>query len=160
MEILESNLVCFYTRRSFKDEVLGVGVKLKRNRRTLNILAILPNFDLISLKAFMRFGVRKSATNVSFDHWLPIYINKEHGLKSMNLSKRAISIMVTGHVGNFDPLQVLHIYPAVISSTIVQLSTENLSASSKVIEFLYQIERIFIEFAIQYPQIVEGIKFF
>eukprot|EP01091_Cochliopodium_minus_P010396 TRINITY_DN2741_c0_g1_i1.p1 TRINITY_DN2741_c0_g1~~TRINITY_DN2741_c0_g1_i1.p1 ORF type:complete len:1424 (+),score=488.80 TRINITY_DN2741_c0_g1_i1:31-4272(+) len=155
LEIVKNSLICFYTRRTFEEEVLGVGVKVRTNRRTGGILSVLPTFDWVCNKAFMRYNVRKSSNNISFTHWLPIYINAKHAEKAFHLAKRSIAFISTGNVEDFQPVQALNLYCAVISSCIVQIMKQNIFASSKAIEFLYQMERMFIEFAIKYPEITE-----
>jgi len=93
---------CFYTLKDLvTDEncIIGIGAqKIVQNRRSRvtrqlkSCLAQLhPSFDFISYEAFENSNVR---TNVwkdrEFDTFLPLYINSEHGKRSLPTAKKCI----------------------------------------------------------------------
>ncbi|KAF0977585.1 hypothetical protein FDP41_003577 [Naegleria fowleri] len=69
-------LVCFYSKLTFREDTLGIGLFIYENKKGRYELST--SLDLIGYKAFHRDGVRKGVWNANFNFWLPLYINKQH----------------------------------------------------------------------------------
>ena len=76
-ELYKDSLICYYTRDSFLKKDLGVGLQVTRNSRNGFPSHCVPAFDLISLKTFVKHGIRRSTNNEAFTYWLPLYLNME-----------------------------------------------------------------------------------
>lgn len=70
-------LVCYHTRVNLKDSSLGIGVSVSRLPRTGEIRSVTPSFDLLSLRAFQKMGMRQSISGDKFTHWLPLYFGED-----------------------------------------------------------------------------------
>eukprot|EP01080_Neovahlkampfia_damariscottae_P005218 gene5218-8830_t len=152
-DIAKNELVCFYTRQSFEEDCLGVGISYSKNLRTGEIKSIQSSLDIISLRAFMNHKLRQSSFNTRFSHWIPIYINDEHGKKAMYLAERSISIICTGNHSNFKPSMVLEIFPKIMSTMVVEVTSGKTYASLKALKGYCWFQRMFLMFVSTYPEL-------
>eukprot|EP01084_Bolivina_argentea_P254618 428087_1 len=75
-------------------------------------------FDLLSKNAFEQFGVRYTLwKDMSFTHWIPIYIVKQHGEKSLILFEK-ICMKIFGK-REFHPYMGLHLIAMIMNSIVV-----------------------------------------
>jgi len=120
---LSSDIRCFYTKRSFEEEPIGVGVVLQRSPSTNGDHSrdhdpAAANFDLtqvspffISASAFFSrhrqddddgmasaAADRSPSSSFEFTNWFPLYICPQHGEKNRPYLKAAISAFITGAV--------------------------------------------------------------
>lgn len=71
LDLIRQELVCYHSRISFTEDILGLGVSVERNPRG-NIKNISSPLELLSQTAFKE-GVRKSIMNdMEFSYWLPV----------------------------------------------------------------------------------------
>jgi ubiquitin-protein ligase len=153
-ERINSELQCYYTKQTYLEDALGYGVTLTKNLRTGELKSIFANLDFVSLRAFNNHNLRKSSTNTSFTHWLPVYINDKNGKKAIYLTEKAISIISTGtSKGKFNPLMVLEIYPKLMSTMIVEVMTDKKTASLRSFRAYYSFYRTLAQFVTIYPEI-------
>ncbi|KAL9641954.1 hypothetical protein ABK040_004011 [Willaertia magna] len=153
----KSELVCFFTRQTYEEDVLGYGISFSKNLRTGAIKSISSPLDLISLRAFMNHNLRTSAYNEKFSHWIPIYIDEKHGQKAMYLAKRSISIICTGSSKNFKPEMVLEVLPKLMCTMVVEVLSNRKHASIKALRGYCHFYRLLLEFTKEYPQLLESI---
>lgn len=152
-QLIKDELSCFYTRQSFEEDCLGYGISYSKNLRTGEIKSIQSPLDLVSLRAYMNQKLRFSANNEKFTHYLPIYINEKHGEKAMYLAKRSISIICTGHHGNFEPKMVLEILPKLMSTMVVEVMSGKKHASLKALRGYCFFHRMLLQFVKEYPEL-------
>ncbi|KAL9643758.1 hypothetical protein ABK040_016060 [Willaertia magna] len=153
----KSEYVCFFTRQSFEEDVLGYGISFSKNLRTGAIRSISSPLDLISLRSFMNHNLRTSSYNEKFTHWIPIYINEKHGQKAMYLAKRSISIICTGSSKNFKPEMVLEVLPKLMCTMTVEVLSNRKHASIKALRGYCHFYRLLLEFIKEYPELLESI---
>ncbi|KAF9872568.1 hypothetical protein CkaCkLH20_10065 [Colletotrichum karsti] len=67
-------LQCFFSKTTFRNTKLGVGVDVS----SLGKRSIESEFDLISQEAFRDLAIRNSVHNISFKHWLPLPLSRRH----------------------------------------------------------------------------------
>lgn len=77
-----SELVCFHTKLDYTQALLGFGVSRAYHHDLHSVRGLSAKTDYLSWQAFQQ-GVRKSAWNVSFDAFLPLYLNPEHGKRAL-----------------------------------------------------------------------------
>ena len=83
--ITKEELVCFHTKLSYTADVLGVGITLEyypdsQGRNKPDKLAYASTtLDLLSHTAFHSLNIRRNVWKKPFTHWLPLYLNPEHG---------------------------------------------------------------------------------
>ncbi|KAJ3506568.1 hypothetical protein NLJ89_g6798 [Agrocybe chaxingu] len=75
--LLRSELKCFFLRIPLSTSILGIGIAVDLNARSLS-----SDFDWLSLEAFETFKIRKSIQKRPFDHFLPLAFNRVHFSKS------------------------------------------------------------------------------
>ncbi|KAL0483244.1 ubiquitin conjugating enzyme E2 [Acrasis kona] len=151
-EVVQSEYKCFFTRQTYKQECLGVGISYSKNMRTGEINNIYSTPDYISLNAFMNHKVRTTSTNVQFTHWMPIYIDGEHGQKAFYLAKRALNIICTGSSkSEFQPEFAFEVFPKLMSTQVVEVANGRKHASLVALRSYCLFHRMFLEFANQFP---------
>jgi len=88
--LIEDEYRCYFTRQTYKEDCLGFGLSYSKNMRTGEIKSVQSPLDFVSLRAYMNHELRLSSVNEKFTHWLPVYINDEHGQKAVYLAKKSI----------------------------------------------------------------------
>lgn len=83
-------LVCFHTRKSFTDGILGWPLDLTVNRHKGCVDLCYTPQDLLSKTGYVDLGVRKSIWNEKFDEWMPLYLTKNHYARSRSLIEKHI----------------------------------------------------------------------
>lgn len=71
--VLQRELRCFFLRTTLKETIMGVGIALEPNSRTLS-----SEFDWISKEAFDDHKVRTSIQKTKFEFFLPLAFNRAH----------------------------------------------------------------------------------
>jgi hypothetical protein len=133
-----NELICFYSKLHFTDDVLGVGLNLE-NKLNGKLAYITTTFDLVSYSAFMKEKVRKAVYKEPFTHWLPLYINRVHGEKAIPLATEAMAMICKDCYGSFEPWMVLDVIPKLMNSMVVSVMSGKLYESPSL--------NIWVEFA-------------
>lgn len=81
-------LICFYTKKGFEEDVLGFGVHIQRYDDG-NIKSISCPLDLMSYSAWNQ-GVRHSVWRESVNMWLPVMLNRHHSSRAIPLLKSMV----------------------------------------------------------------------
>lgn len=118
-------LRCFHSKKTFRDEVLGFGVNVKRYDNSNMICDIDPKLDLLSATSYSAHTVRMNVWKEPFGNWLPVYINKEHGARSMEWAKTSICEILNDpqyvkKFKSFDPYSVLKIIPTLMNTVCAE----------------------------------------
>ncbi|KAJ6508691.1 hypothetical protein C8R45DRAFT_1208321 [Mycena sanguinolenta] len=71
--LLQRELRCFFLRTPLSESILGIGVALDFRSRTLS-----SDFDWLSQRAFVEFGVRESIEKRDFAFFLPLAFSRSH----------------------------------------------------------------------------------
>ncbi|KAJ4457654.1 putative Ubiquitinconjugating enzyme subfamily protein [Paratrimastix pyriformis] len=150
---LRQQLTCYYSRRTFEEDCLGVGLCINRNIRTGRILSVTSPLDLVSLRSYMRHGVRRSAYNEAFSHWIPIYISPEHAQKAIPMARNAISTICKGHSKKFEPLDALEVLASLMRSMVVEMLLDHIHVSTKSLTGFCWFYRMLVEMGRIHPEI-------
>ena len=153
-ELLEEEVVCFHTRlRLSKNETsLGAGVSISRLPRTGEIRSVSTTLDLLSIQAYMKWGVRTSLSNEKFTHFLPLFFGIEKE-KTIFLAEHAIGLLWKGSTRKFEPSQILEVLPKMILTLVVDITNEALHHSYKSIRMIIYVHRLFTLLLDKYPQL-------
>lgn len=152
-DIMKSELNCAVKKTSYDKNPLGFGVNITKARRTGEIKDLTLIQEYLSLKAFVKIGVRTIGFSKStFSKWLPIYfgINKDQFL---HLSKNALSMIYHGTTKKFTPDLILKIYPKILVTLIKDLVTEKEYISSKSLKTMIHIYRNFRLLVDSFPEL-------
>lgn len=152
-ERIRSELVCFYTRQSFEEDCLGLGLRFTKNLRTGTLSSIHAELDLISLRAYMNHKLRFSSENEAFTHWLPLFINEKHSEKALYLCDHALSIIMTGKHTAFDPMQAYEVFPKLMNSFIVTLMSGKKHHSIRALRAYCNVHRLFLSYCSRFPEV-------
>ena len=74
-------VICFHSKLSFQEDVLGVGCSVEFHGRSQDIKSVHPQLDLLSKSSFEN-GVRRGVWGEKFDRWLPLWICDQHGQRA------------------------------------------------------------------------------
>jgi ubiquitin-protein ligase len=125
-DIIRDELKCFHTRVPFEEDVLGIGISItfhKTNSRDLD--QIHSPLDLLSYTAFKEDGVRESVYSdsndkkMNFTHWLPLWINKQHGERAESLLPTCLSLICTDDSNRFRPEMALTVLSKLMNGMYV-----------------------------------------
>lgn len=126
VEIIRDELKCFHTRVPFEEDVLGIGIAIsfhKNGSRDLD--QIHSPLDLLSFTAFQEDAVRESVYSdsndrkMTFTHWLPLWINKQHGERAENKLPDCLSLICTDSPGRFKPEMALTVLSKLMNGMCV-----------------------------------------
>ena len=124
--VQRKQLRCFFTKESFKERCLGLGLKLSYAPRDRALKQALARPDLLSLHAFRSLGVKKDASNFAIDAILPVYLNPEHGPRALaELVTSVNSILPPGSSGaNSGSVgsRLLWVMACIINSLVVEMA--------------------------------------
>ncbi|KAJ5074657.1 ynein regulatory complex subunit 5 [Anaeramoeba ignava] len=155
-EILQKQqLRCFFTRQTFEEDAIGVGLNFIRNPRSNDISSINCFFDYLSLRAFMNMKVRESPSGGPFTHWMPLIINENNMNKAMHLAERALSLIVAGTSSRFEESFVLAVIPKLMNTMVTNVMKGSIHGSIKDLQGYCAIHHLFLAFCSKYPGIVE-----
>jgi hypothetical protein len=102
-----------------------VGLNLE-NKLNGKLAYITTTFDLVSYTGFMKEKVRKAVYKEPFTHWLPLYINREHGERAIPLATEAMAKICADCYGSFEPWMVLDVIPKLMNSMVVSVMSGKL----------------------------------
>lgn len=157
----ETNLICFHSRASYKEDTLGIGVTAEYYDSG-DISMIHPTcLDLISYESFHKYGIKMSAWKNKFTHWIPLYLSKEHA-KNLDLHEKFISLLcqdkTARNMKSLDHLpfsyhMVMKVLPALMNTFVVIFMKGSIHESINALSAYTQIYRLLIAFCEKYPEI-------
>jgi ubiquitin-protein ligase len=153
VQILKENLCCYYTKMNSTETALGLGMKITRIPRTGEVQKATSTEDLLSLRAFIKKGIRMGPQGSIFGYWLPVYlgINKD---RTLHLAKRSLSYIMTTRTEMFDPLMAPKILMRAISTTLSDVTTFKKEPSVQMVRRLVWYQTLLLMFCREYPEIV------
>lgn len=158
LELFEESLVCFHTKLTYKENSLGIGLNVERIARTGAIQSCSPIMDLVSIKAFMKEGIRKSFLKEHFGYWIPLYLRKDEKDKTIHMIKQSLSFIETGSTDRFEIGQIERIVPKIISSIVLKIVDLKRHPSCLVIQQLVFFHGLMLMLLREHPSIRESIE--
>ncbi|MCO5579486.1 hypothetical protein L7F22_033341 [Adiantum nelumboides] len=124
--LLRNELVCFFTRKSFREALLGVGVRLddgttsssSMRKRALHIDA----FDLLSEEAFEAQHVRHGICGNGFTHFLPLGLDDQHFVRAVPILQKFLGSVKL--ILDISPTGFLDVIPKLMNTMIVKMMTD------------------------------------
>lgn len=151
---LIGRLRCSYTKETFFEDVIGVGVDFSVNPKTKRVDYVSLSQDLLGHKSFSANKVRQDVFGASFKLFLPLYFSSNHFSRGLpKITRSIVRLCPEKKTSRFDPFMVLDVLPKIMCTFVVLLSDEGLSASRKSFYGLLRIHRLFLAMAHEYPQI-------
>eukprot|EP00824_Muranothrix_gubernata_P024053 TRINITY_DN67_c0_g1_i1.p1 TRINITY_DN67_c0_g1~~TRINITY_DN67_c0_g1_i1.p1 ORF type:complete len:995 (-),score=204.69 TRINITY_DN67_c0_g1_i1:1224-3914(-) len=155
-ELIQEEMKCFHTKLGLNESPLGTGVSISRLPRTGEIRSVEPTLDLISLKAYMKEGVRNSLDNTAFTHWLPLYFGLEKE-RTLYLARKSLSMICTGSTKRFEEKFILDVMPKLLLTTILSMMEQKEYTSLKALRMLSLFHRLFVLLLEEHPALYEQI---
>jgi hypothetical protein len=169
---LIEKLTCGVTKQNVLEDQICLGYPLLVKRDKYGRLWSEIILELISYEAYVseiqKTGERKldfyehskfrSVTGKDYNHWLPIYINKEHFDQSQTLIQNSISIIHNGTAlgsakYDFTPPMALSVLTALMNKSGVQLFNGQMFESKHAIEAYCHFLRLLMHFIDIYPEL-------
>eukprot|EP01083_Nonionella_stella_P039796 108250_1 len=120
-------MVCFHTRKSAHEAVLGCGLQAEYFRNG-KIKSLTTEINILSWNAFESGKVRTSVWGQRVSHFLPLAINGVHSRKAMPILKKCIGSIVTDgarmkrvYQADSTAFQVLEVVCTLMNSMVVSL---------------------------------------
>jgi ubiquitin-protein ligase/Ran GTPase-activating protein (RanGAP) involved in mRNA processing and transport len=158
LELFEESLVCFHTKLTYKENSLGIGLNVDRIARTGAIQDCSPIMDLVSIKAFMKEGIRKSFLKEHFGYWIPLYLRKDDKEKTIHMVKQSLSFIETSSTERFEIGQIERIVPKIIASIVLKIVDLKRHPSCLVIQQLVFFHGLMLMLLREHPAIRESIE--
>mmetsp|Transcript_95215 Transcript_95215/g.142670 ORF Transcript_95215/g.142670 Transcript_95215/m.142670 type:complete len:872 (-) Transcript_95215:144-2759(-) len=151
---LAGRMRCFHTKKTFIEDVLGLGVDFTVNPKTRRVDYIAVSQDLTSRTAFHKEGLRSDVFGNVFKLFLPLYFSREHFQRALpSIRKTIVKLCPEKKTSLFHPDMVLDVMPKIVTTFVVLLSDEGISASQKSFDGFTRIHRLFLALAQEYPSI-------
>eukprot|EP01092_Planopodium_desertum_P005917 TRINITY_DN243_c0_g1_i5.p1 TRINITY_DN243_c0_g1~~TRINITY_DN243_c0_g1_i5.p1 ORF type:complete len:596 (+),score=162.26 TRINITY_DN243_c0_g1_i5:1229-3016(+) len=151
---VREELFCYFTKATFLEEILGVGVIIEKYPKSEIISNVWCNFDLLSYNAFEGEKVRKTVWKTPFTHFMPIYISERHGRWAIPLAKRMICKIMTGGEEGFRPVMAAELLGKMMNTMIVDLMDKEMWASEKAMEGYFACHHMLLRFVEEYPELL------
>ena len=156
--IFQKELFCFHTKLSAKETCLGIGISITRIPRTGAINQATPCLDLLSLKAFIKEGVRRGLDKTrNFTNWLPLYFGSDKE-RTLHLGKKAISMLYNNNTKRFKANMIMDIFPKIMLTLAFLMMDEKLHCSIRLIRLWCHIHAFFLLFLETHPEVYELIE--
>eukprot|EP01080_Neovahlkampfia_damariscottae_P003166 gene3166-5482_t len=147
--------ICFHSKVTFEEDILGYGISIQKSNVGI-IKFVKSPLDLISKTAFDEDGIRKGVWRESFEYFLPLYINKEHGKKSMIECEQRIQ-KIFGK-SSFQPNDALNLIAMLMNTQVVNVMNGSVFGSIKALEGYAHFHRLMIAFCEKYPNLLVDIE--
>jgi Ran GTPase-activating protein (RanGAP) involved in mRNA processing and transport len=149
-ELFRKELLCYHTKLAHKENPLGLGLTISRIARTGLIKQANPCLDYVSLKAFIKEGIREASNNEKFTSWLPLFFGDERD-RTLHLAKKAVSMICTGNTKHFKETMVLDLFPKILLTLSVMLMNEKRHASINILRIFCHVHFLYLTFLEEYP---------
>jgi len=160
-EFLKNDLVCFHSRVTFEEEMLGVGLNLEYYPNNGDLSNISPNLDLISENAFHFEKIRAGVWRQPFTHWLPLYLSARHAGNLERHEQAIAEIARNKALSNtkvvFHPPMVLKVLPSLLNTMIVEIMKGKTHESEVALQGYLSFYHLFLAFTIKYPELQKEI---
>ncbi|ELR11964.1 Ubiquitinconjugating enzyme subfamily protein [Acanthamoeba castellanii str. Neff] len=136
------SVICFHSKRTHEEDVLGVGISLEHFPGQARIKAINTSLDVLSLRAFTQDRVRLSVWKEPFRLFLPLVIGPDHFGRAREHILDTLSRIenegggFTGRLPQWtrDPIDqarmLLAVLPKLMNSFVVSLMNNNSNCST------------------------------
>jgi len=165
-----SSLSCFFTKKDFFQDVLGVPLTFTVTSRTGDVNFIHSTMDIISAEAFFASKLRRTKSGEEFTEFLPLYFTREHFLRGLPILQETIFRLsqnslfrskrkaAASSAQGFDPIMVLDVLPKILSTLTVLLVDRGVDASNDVCQGFVAIHRLFLALCTHYPALQREVE--
>mmetsp|Transcript_4074 Transcript_4074/g.6026 ORF Transcript_4074/g.6026 Transcript_4074/m.6026 type:complete len:1464 (+) Transcript_4074:42-4433(+) len=80
-ETMKDKLICTFTRENLDETTLGIGISFEKNLSTGEIAKVTSSYELLSQKAFTRYGIRCNSNYNIYTECHRLYTSTENQLK-------------------------------------------------------------------------------
>lgn len=150
---IKKELTCFYSKRPFTEEILGLGMRVDRFRNGM-IKLIHPTLDLLGYDAFHVQGQRHGVWKERLDHLLPLYLNKAHGERSIEFAGKAMKEIARSRADDL-VWSVLTVIPNLMNTMVVKTMNGGLHESVVALQGYCYFYQLFLAFCERHPEIQE-----
>jgi ubiquitin-protein ligase len=149
-------LICFHSKKSWREDCLGLGLRIERNQNSHKITTLSAGLDIVSYSAFTHLGVRAGvlASEAKWTHWIPLWINPEHGTRAFPLLRRVLGFMYCGNTERFEPEWGFELIAKMMNHFIVQVMKGDVFASERALVGYCYFHRWLQVFASSFPDVL------
>ncbi|RUS23391.1 TerD domain-containing protein [Endogone sp. FLAS-F59071] len=148
------DMICFHTKASFEEDVLGIPIEFTMNPRTKKVDYIASSWDLLSRTAFWDDKIRITVFKEKFTDWLPLYITHDHFVRALpDIKYFMVRMSPHWQTNTFDCEMVLEVIPKMMNTLIVLICDKGVHASEKAIEGYFLLHRLFVSLIQEFPRL-------
>lgn len=152
-----TELRCFHTHKNFTEDLLGIPISFTRSATRLS--SVSSSMDLLSREAFCVAKVRHTLWNDQFTQWLPLYFTPQHFTRALPYIQETFAqickpkLNSKDFVSTFRPAMVLDVLPNLITTQVVLLMDEGITASAQVCQGFVLLHRLFLALCARFPEL-------
>lgn len=155
LELYRNSLSCYHTKRSINEGPLGYGLKVTRVARTGEVKQANSVSSLLSLRGFIKYGIRRSPAGETFGYWLPAYLGADQKERTLHLAKRALSFIMTNNTNRFEPLMAPKVLLKAFFSSVLNIVDQKKRPNINIIRQIVHYHGLLLLLAREFPEITE-----
>ncbi|KAG2383470.1 hypothetical protein C9374_004141 [Naegleria lovaniensis] len=160
--LVAPELICFHAKTTFTEDTLGIGVKIEVKDNDQSFMSISTPLDLISKHSFFNERVKKSVWGQPITHWIPVYLNKQHGnLAALQMAMESI-YQTYPNLSPKTPTQfqrrALDMMSKLMNAMIVEIMKGNVHASIKALQGYCYFHRWMLYLVQHYPSCLQTLE--
>ena len=113
--------------------------------------------DYISLRAFIKEGIRNAVDNEKFFHWIPLHFGLDIA-PTLHLGKRAISMVYANSTKRFKAEMIIDLFPKMLLTVSALIMDEKRHCSIRMLRLFGHIHCLFLLFLETYPDLYKEIE--
>ncbi|KAJ3186029.1 hypothetical protein HDU85_000943 [Gaertneriomyces sp. JEL0708] len=170
--LIRESLRCFFYRKSFTEDILGVGVN-RSQEASSGKYTISSTFDLLSLEAYEKRNISEGPWGDPFNAWLPLALNEPHFKKGLPYIEDALMWLAgrreKASRAKFNPAVVIQVIGKMMNQMVVNLmkdvggemegqkgmQKQILHASEKALTGYCSLLHLLLRMSKDYPEIME-----
>ncbi|KAH3746262.1 Ubiquitinconjugating enzyme subfamily protein [Pelomyxa schiedti] len=110
--------------------------------------------DREDAEEFDKHSMMRSSVRERVNAWLPLYINSTNWKYSKHIAPPAFSIIATQFNDLFQPIFALKVCSKLLIQSVVKFMVEDQHASERALQMYCDVHRLFLQVAVEYPEVV------
>lgn len=157
LELYNSSLNCFHSKMGVEDGPLGFGLKITRIARTGLVKNCTTVPQLLSLKSFIKYGIRRSAGGDTFGYWFPAYLGVDQKERTLHLAKRSLSFIMTNKTDRFQVSMAANVLLKAMFTVIIRMVDQKQNPCVDMVRQIVYFHSLMLLFAREYPEIIDDL---
>lgn len=158
VEYIKNRLMCGASRTNIVHDDIILGYPIQCTKTKFNKLMLTCYIEPISHESYLDEHKKHGPYMVStyghqYNHWLPLYINKDHYAKSKKLVQEHLMKIKYESVTKFNPLDACEVMCLLMNQTMIAIFNGSVHDSQNLIEGYCHLLQLMFHLMEEYPEI-------